>query len=407
MNLERKIAYKYLRSKKRVGFISYTTYISVIGIILGTAALIISVSVLNGFEDIVIEKFLGVESHIRIFKPGVRGFSEYENIEDKIYKYKEVEGVSPYAMEKVMLIKEENYIGAILKGVHKKKIKSVSNLTRNIVSGDINFSEHQNVYPAIVMGRILADRLAVEVGDVVSVLSPAGMKNIYSPIPVRKFSIIGIFENGIAEFDNTYVFVSLESAQKFLKLNNKVTGLEVKLTDREKVSALKKEFQNILTDDFTVHSWEDIHKNLFISMKLEKYGAVIVLSLIILVASFNIISSLVMLILEKKREIGILLSMGMSGKRIRKIFLWQGLIIGIFGVTIGVSLGYISCFLIDRYHLLPLPSDVYIITSMPVKMNPFDFVLIAVIGFGLSFFSSFYPASKASKLNPVESLRYE
>ena len=407
MKIEKHIAFKYLKSKKRSGFISYTTVISIFGLILGTAALIISVSVLNGFEEIVVEKFMGVESHLRIFKPGSRGFTDYENLVDKIKLYEDVKGVSPYVSEKVMLINEDNYISAILKGVDEKSVDSVNDLSENIILGSINFNSGLGVYPPVVMGKLLADRLGVSVNDVISILSPAGMRNIYSPIPVRKFEVIGIFENGIAEFDNVFVFTALAEGQKFLKLQNMVSGLEVKLTSRDDVSHYKNEFEKILDKDFQVYSWENLHRSLYISMKLEKYGTLIVLSLIILVASFNIVSSLTMMILEKKREIGILLSMGLSDKGIQRIFMWQGFIIGGFGIFVGIIFGLVSCVLIDKFQLLKLPEDVYIISAMPVKMNPFDFVLIGIIGFTLALFSSFYPAWKASKLDPVESLRYE
>ncbi|RKY85572.1 hypothetical protein DRQ09_07090 [candidate division KSB1 bacterium] len=409
MSFEVFISRRYLKSKKRTGFISYTTYISILGIFLGVTALIITMSIMNGFEGIVIKRFQSFDSHLKVYYKGMDRFPGEKSFISKVSSTGMVSGISPYIEGKAIITSPETSAGIILMGIDVKNIDKVSDIRNKVTFGSLSYLETENLdpYPGIILGRVLADKLAVKLYDEVQIISTRGMGGLLRRPSTMKFLVKGFFEAEIAEYDSYYSFITLNSARKLFRMKNGITGFEINSYNIEDADKLAEEIKSTFGTQIVCKTWYDLHRSLFVSMKLEKWATLIVLSLIILVAVFNIVSSLIMLVLEKKKEIGILKSMGCSSRSISKIFINEGLIVGLIGIISGIITGFTICFLQQKYNLIPLPTDIYIINSLPVKMEALDFVLIGVIAFILTIASSLYPARMASKLTPIETIRAE
>jgi lipoprotein-releasing system permease protein len=408
------VARRYFKSKRKTGFISLITYISIIGVTIGVAALVIVLSIMNGFESEVRSRFIGFDAHIRLQAFHNQGVKNYEKLLPTIEKVKEVVGISPFIMEKAMVMVDDKVEGMILKGTDAKRVTTVTDIKENITYGSLDFSEKADKdtrpLPGIVLGRYLADRLeAYDIGQEIIVMSPKGIKFPYVSPKMKKFRLAGLFETGMYEFDNTFAFTSIEASQDLFKMKDEISGLEIKLDDMYKadqVSRYLNESEHIGYPYYTI-TWFDLHQNLFSWMKLEKMAMFVILSLIIMVAAFNIISSLIMVVMEKTKEIGILKSMGATTRGIRRIFMFEGLVIGIGGALVGSLLGYFACWSQLKYKFFSLPSDIYFINFLPVLMEPLDFLFVAAAAIGLSFIATLYPAAKAAKLDPVIAIRYE
>ena len=412
MSYEFFIAKRYFKSKRKTGFISLITYISIIGVTIGVAALIIVLSIMNGFEDEVRSRFTGFDAHIRLQTFHSAPFADYNKLLAQVEKKDHVLSASPFILDKAMIKIGDNVEGVFLIGRNSKKIVQVTDIGKNIISGSLDFSElavgDGRPLPGIVLGRYLADRLAsYELGQKVIIMSPKGLKPPFGTPYVKQFRLAGIFETGMFEFDNTYAFTSIGAVQKLLRTGDEVTGIEIKLDNMFNANKVSKSLNEELGYPYYALTWFDLHRNLFSWMKLEKMAMFVILSLIIMVAAFNIISSLIMVVMEKTKEIGILKSMGASTHGIRRIFMLEGLVIGVGGTFVGSLLGYLACWAQLRYKLFSLPGDIYFINFLPVQMALMDFVIIATAAIGLSFIAALYPAVKAAKLDPVKAIRYE
>ncbi len=422
MTFELFVANRHLKSKRKTGFISLITYISILGVMIGVAALIIVLSVMNGFESEVRSRIIGFGAHIELRTFHNQGVENYQEIIDKLANLDHLAGISPYIEEKGLIISKNKKSGVAVKAVDPATVSQVSDILNNInyglfEIGDIP-SDGQKSYPGIVIGSYLADRLNVDLGDKVQIMSPNNISPLLlNSVPsMRTFKVTGFFETGIFDFDELYAYVSINEAQRLFDLRKKnkdgktanyVTGLEIKLDDLDYADAVAAEIDNILGYPYATLTWFDMNKNLFSWMQIEKWMMFIVLSLIIIVAAFNIISTLIMIVLEKTKEIGILKSMGATSSSIRRIFVLEGLIGGVIGTALGCIIGYVTCWLQLEYKLISLPADVYIISSVPVLMQGLDFVMIAAIAVLLCYLAAVYPASRAAKLEPVEAIRYE
>ncbi len=412
MSYEFFIAKRYFKSKRKTGFISLITYISIVGVTIGVAALVIVLSIMNGFESEVRSRFVGFDAHLRLQAYHSEGVKDYEKLIETTEKEDHVVGVSPFIIDKAMIKVGPNVEGMILKGTDAKRITQVTDIAKNMTYGKLDFSEKsvdgKRPLPGIVLGRSLADRLnAFDLDEKVIVMSPKGMNFPFSTPRIKQFRLAGLFETGMYEFDNTFAFISIEAAQQLLKMPGEVTGLEIKLDDMYRADQVAEKLNAKLGYPYYVITWFDLHKNLFSWMKLEKMAMFVILSLIIMVAAFNIISSLIMVVMEKTREIGILKSMGATTRSIRKVFMFEGLAIGIGGTLVGSLLGYSVCWAQLEYKFFSLPSDVYFIDFLPVLMEWQDFLFVALAAIGLSFLATLYPAVKAAKLDPVTAIRYE
>ena len=399
---------RYLRAKRKQTFISIITFISVLGVMVGVMALIVVLSVMNGFRADLMSKILGVNSHLLVLNFG-GAFSEYEDISDKIGKVEGVVASTPFIYTQVMVNNSGNVSGAVLRGIEPKTACKVVSLEEMIKRGSIFSLEDQGgEEPSIILGSELARQIGAYLGDEISVVSPEGKLTPLGRIPnSRKYKITAIFDSGMYEYDASMVYVSIREAQKFLGLGDRVTGLEVKVKDVYKSDIVAGKIQDDLGYPYWTKDWKVMNSSLFSALKLEKITMFVILTMIVLVGALNIISTLVMVVMEKTRDIAILRAMGASAKSVMSIFMLQGLLVGIVGTAIGLMSGLGICHLLAKYKFISLPSDVYYISTLPVQVEWGDVCIVSLAAVAISFFATLYPAWYASKLNPVEAIRYE
>ncbi len=411
MGFEFFIAKRYLKSKQSEKFISIIAFITVAGIAIGVAALATVLSMMNGFESEVRGRIVGTLAHVSIYTYDDVGVQEPDELIKAVMDYDHVLGAAPFIYHKAAISSSDENDGTMVRGIDPAAEREVSNLWDNIVSGTLNLDTAETVFPGIVLGTTLANRLGVTLGSRVILMSLkditlSGVAGLQMPM-VGQFTVTGLFSNGLHEYDASLVYIGIPAAQRLFKMEQKVTGIQIKMDDMY----ISREFAERLNEElgypYFATDWTQMHKSLYSWMKLEKYGMFLGFALIIAVAAFNIVSSLVMLVLEKKKEIAILMSMGAMRKSIVRIFLYQGLTSGTVGTIIGIIIGGAVCLAQQEFGLISLPSDIYFISKLPVKVDIVDFLLIALTSVGLSTLASLYPAIRASRLYPVEILRYE
>ena len=405
------IAKRYLKTRRRTGFISLITYISILGVTIGVAALIIVLSIMNGFESEVRSRIIGFDTHIRLRTYHNEGMENYRKVISKIKDIPHIIGLSPYILDKGMIRSGQRSSGIMVRGADPATINSVSDLAKTIIYGKLELGPvlqgDGKKLPGIVLGRYVADQLLVDIGDKVVIISVAGVHSMFQAPPVKQFVVTGFFETGMYEYDNSYAYISLKSAQDLFRMGKKVSGIEIRLDNLYKANEVVKQIDKRLGFPYYAITWFEMRKNLFSWMEFEKWAMFIVLSLIILVAAFNIVSTLIMVVMEKTREIGILKSMGATSRSITRIFLYEGIIVGVVGTILGFGIGYILCWAQQTYHFFSLPPDVYFINTLPIKMELHDFIFIGIAALVICLMAAVYPAKKAASLVPVEAIRYE
>ncbi len=406
MNFQTKVALHYLKPKGN-SFISLLSFISIAGIAIGVMALIVVISVMNGFDHALEEKIVGIESQVIVLNYGGL-IPDYRQIAKKISKVKGVKDVAPFIYTDVMLSSDTTSAGSVLRGVDTESESKATNLGKYIIKGSLQ-SLNKNKYNEIILGKVLAQRLGVEIGSKISVISPQGEITPFGIMPKSETFIVGgIMNSGMYTYDSTFSFISLRNAQNFIGLShNEVTGMEVELYNINNAMPVAAAIDKTLHSPYYALSWEQLNKNLFAALKLEKLTMFVILSLIVLVAAFNIISTLIMVVMEKRKDIAILKSIGASSKNIMQIFIIQGVVIGLIGTFIGLSAGFLISYIEEVYHIIKLPSSVYYITDLPVRMTVDEFIVIGVSALLLSFIATIYPSYKASKIDPAEGVRYE
>jgi lipoprotein-releasing system permease protein len=397
------IALRYLRSRTHQGFISIISYLSIGGVTIGTAALCIVLSVMNGFETEVRARILGADAHVRLTTFGNEGLSAWQEAASVVRTVPHVVGVSPYLFEKGMIRVGNNSEGVLLRGIDQTTVGEVSDLPHNIVSGSLALK--RDGLPGIVLGKFLADRLEAFVGDTVVLFSPSGMTSAFSAPVVKQFVLAGIFQTGLFEFDDVLGYLDIGAAAQLFQRGERVDGLEIKLDDMFLADKVKAELQTKFSPPIYPRTWFELRKTLFSWMKIEKWMWTIILSLVILVAAFNILSTLIMVSMEKRRDIGILKAMGARDRDVARVFSAQGLIVGIVGAVLGTTIGFLICLGQLRYKWIALPSDIYFLDALPVKMQVLDFLLVGVIAVLLSYLGAVYPARRAARLAPVDAIR--
>lgn len=407
MSWEGAVALRHLRSRHRMGFISVVTWFSVAGIVIGTAALIIVLAVMSGFESEVRGRIVGLDAHVRVRSFHDKGLADPDSLIARLADIPHVSELSPYIIEKGMLRRGTTSEGAVIRGVEPAGLDLVLEGGRHLLSGDARLKADDGQLPGLLLGRYLAASLGALPGDTVLVLSPVGIVSAFSQPVVKRFQLSGVFELGIYEFDDAIAFVDLEEAQSLFRMGGRVSGLELRLDDLEKADEVKAEILERVSYPLSAWTWFDMHKNLFSMMKLEKWMMFIMLSLIVLVAAFNIIATLTMMAMEKKREIGILKAMGADAGAIARIFVIEGLVLGGSGTLLGSALGAGICWLQIRFKLLSLPPDVYFISVFPVELQWGDVLLITGSALAISLLATLYPAWRAARLHPVEAIRHE
>ena len=420
MSYELFIGLRYLKAKRKQSFISVITFISIFGIMIGVMALIIVLSVMTGFEEDLREKILGVNSHMVVMELG-SGMEEYEAIAGKIRGVPDVTGASAYVYGQAMISRGGAVTGAVIRGIDPATIGDVSVLPRRMKEGtlegvNVPFGDESGRLPGIVIGAELSKTLGVYQGDELKVISPQGTMSAAGSLPrVAAFEVAGIFEMGMYEYDSNMAFISLENAQKFFKLGESVNGIEVKIKDIYEVESVSEDVLALLDGPYWVRSWKEMNKNLFSALKLEKVAMFIILTLIIIVAALNIISTLIMVVMEKGKDIAILKSMGATNGSIMKIFMVEGLIIGVIGTFLGTFVGVVCALKLEAmvsfiegvFNFQVLPPSVYYIDRLPSHVEPSVVMLIAGLSVMISFVATLYPSWQASRLEPVEGLRYE
>jgi lipoprotein-releasing system permease protein len=408
MPLELYLASRYLSARSRTRFLNLITVIAIGGITLGVTALIVVIGVMSGLQKAVRDGILGTNPHIMVltFGEGLR-MDDWRTPASLLAEDPEITAVEPFIYTEALIFQDVDYQqGVALRGV---TATATERLADQIVAGAFDFDHTRSGLPGIVLGFRLADRLLVNVGDTVSLVSGHGAKLTpagYIP-KFKKFEVVGLFRSGMFEYDNQMGYLSLAAAQDLLGMGESVSGLAVWVVDPWQADVVAERLERAVGYPYTFRDWKSTNAGLFSALKLEKMGMAVILSLIVLVAAFNIVSTLIMVVADKTREIGILRSMGMTSNRILKIFMLQGLIIGVAGTLFGVAGGLALSWAIDYFGLISLPGDVYIISRIPITLNPLDLVVIALISVLISFTATLYPSRQAAQLTPVEAIRHE
>lgn len=401
------IALRYLKSKKRRKSLSFSVFISICGVAVGVMALLVVLSVMSGFHEHLQRKILGANSHVIVlnYKGGIE---DYQGISEKLKNEPHVVAMSPFVMGQVMVSYGKKAHGVFLRGIDTTLEVKTTEILRYLKDAKIEDLRQQDDLPWIILGRELSFILGVVQGDVINVISPMGEIGPLGMLPkARPFRVAAIFEIGMFEYDANLVLTDIKSAQSFFGLGDNITGVAIKLDDIYKASVVRDSISKKLTFPFYAKDWIQMNRNLFSALKLEKFAMFVILTLIILVASFNIVSTLMMNVMDKQREIAILKSIGATNHGIMLIFMIQGLIIGIVGTIFGVIGGYALGTIIDSYEIIKLPADVYYLSKLPVQMKLLDFVVVSASAIVISFISTIYPSYQAARLQPVELLRYE
>lgn len=414
MSYEMFIGLRYLRAKRKQTFVSLITLISIAGVMVGVTALIVVIAVMNGFKEDLRDKILGVTSHVVISRFD-GNISQYQEVRAKVEEVSGVNAATPFIYTQVMISSRKAISGAVLRGIEPKTASKVINLPKNLRAGSLEELEAENKpegmrsTPGIILGNELARNIGALRGDPVTVISPLGRLTPLGRVPrSQTFRVAGIFDSGMYEYDSTIAYVSLWAAQRFLGIGDRVTGIEVRVDDIYEADRVARAIGKALDGyPYWSRDWMRMNKNLFSALKLEKIVMFIILTLIILVAAFNIVGTLIMVVIEKTRDIAILKSMGATRRSIMKIFMIEGAVIGLVGTLLGLLGGYTLCTLLATYKFIELPSDVYYISTLPVQMNPLDVALIALAAIVITLAASVYPAWQASRFDPAEAIRYE
>jgi lipoprotein-releasing system permease protein len=410
MQFEYFIGARYLRAKQKQAFISLITLLSIAGVTVGVMALIIVIAVMAGFESDLKSRILSVESHIVLMRHGGR-FTDYAKINDWIGGVDGIAASTPFILSQIMIRSASGMSGAVIRGIVPesagKVITAIGPDGLKALSDRSTANPSPSDVPTVVLGKELMKNLGVARGDTLHILSPRGMISPAGLIPVMKrFQVVGEFESGMYEYDGSIAYIHLNDAQKFLHMEDAITGIEVRVNDIYKAREISETISGHLGFPYWCRDWMQMNRNLFSALKLEKTVMFIILALIILVAAFNIAGSLIMMVMEKTKDIAILKAMGATDRSIRRIFVFKGMTIGVIGTSLGVCLGFVLCKLLEHYKFIELPGDVYYITKLPVLLKTFDVVSIAAASLIICFIATLYPARQASRLNPVEAIRY-
>ena len=418
------IGLRYLKAKRRNRTISFNTLISVAGVTIGVAALIATLGIMTGFKEDLQAKILGTNSHIIVTSRTGEVIKAYDALTDKVAGVPEVVAATPFVFKQVLLTSDTGSHGVVLRGIDVRREPTVTDIAKNLKSGSLEelervgpagkappaqadqAAEPPPQLPGIVIGKELSLRLGVLLGDRLNVVSPVGPVSALGMIPkVRGYRVVGVFEAGMFEYDSSLAYVSIKQAQEFFNMGDTVTGIEVKVADVFAADRIAKAIEGAIGFPYWARDWMKLNKNLFSALKMEKFMMFVLLALVVVVASFNIVSTLTMIVVEKHREIAILKAMGATGKAVTRIFMLNGLVIGVVGTAIGIPLGYGFCWAIQEFYTLP--GDVYYLSRIPVNIKIVDVLTVAVSAITIAFLATIHPCRQAARLDPAEAIRYE
>jgi lipoprotein-releasing system permease protein len=416
MQYELFIGLRYLRARRQETFISLITLISVLGVMIGVMTLNVVMAVMTGFEETLRDRLLGINAHVALVKSGDQ-LRDYDKLVQEVEKEQGVIAASPSIYGQVMLTSGPRVSGVVVRGIDPDRINQVVDIGRYIKQGTLQDLKQQQalqvgertvLLPGVILGTRLANQLGAFPGSPIQVVSPLGSPTAIGVIPkVRRFVVVGIFDSGMSEIDSTLVYMGLADAQKFFELGDAVTNIEIRVQDVYQAKTVADNIQRRLGFPYLTEDWSRLWPNLFSALKLEKTVYFLVLLLMVLIGAFNIISTLIMVVMEKRKDIAILQSMGATRESIRKIFLIKGCVIGVLGTLLGLFLGLAICLLIERYSFIELPKDVFLISTVPVRIYWSNFLLVGFASLCVCLLASIYPARQAAKLDPVEIIRYE
>lgn len=402
------VAKRYLRSKRKLNFITIISLLSTAGIAIGVAALIVVLSVFNGFGSLVTSILVSFDPHIRITITDENKAASFDSLSSIIKSIPETDSFYPFVEGKSIILNKQTYEIVNLKGIETSELKNDWGLSTKIISGKFDIEKNS---ANIILGLPLALRLSARVGDTIIVTSAYNIGKTIATLSIpstRKFVVSGIFESNNRDYDVAYSFTSISDAQILFGLRNQISGLEILLNDFHDSEKVKEILQSKLGSiSYSVDSWYDLHKQLYDVMTIERWAAYILLCLIIAVATFNIFASLTMTVIEKKQDIGVLRSMGLNSKSVVKIFMFEGILVGLIGTLSGIVIGLAVCYLQIEFNFYALDPTKYIIDAMPVEIRITDIFAIGIMSMFLAFLASLYPAKRASKTIIIESIKYE
>jgi lipoprotein-releasing system permease protein len=444
MRFELFIAARYLRAKRRQAVIGVITGISIVGVAAGVASLIVALAINNGFRQDLQERLLGSTSHVNLMRVENDGIRNWAPLEQQLEKVPHVQAVAPAIYEQVLISRGARAGGAVLKGIVPKQERRVTALLDSVHEGsaqpltdsqeraeraqsastpqtpaetssqDADPSSMQGAadriaaMPPIVLGKDLAQTLGATVGSVVLVTSPQGELTPFGMVPrYMRFKVAGIFQSGFYDYDSTWALCSLGDSQRLFSLGDIASVLEFKVDNIYNAAAIGDQIEAAAGKGFQTTNWMEQNRALFRALRLERVVTFITIGLIVFVAALNILISLIMMVMEKTRDIAVLVSMGARRQQVRRIFIWQGLLIGIIGTALGLIVGYTLAILAGRYHWISLSAEVYAIDYVPFVPRAIDALLVAAVSLAISFIATVYPSQSAAKVLPAEALRYE
>jgi lipoprotein-releasing system permease protein len=412
VTLEWQIAIRYLTSKRRRGVISVIGLIAIGGVFVGVGALVIVMSVMSGLQRDLRDKILTNTPHLLIQKYNSQPIADYPAVIERLRATPGITGAAPFIYtEGIIGHGPGRNEGAVIRGVDPDLESEVSDAQRQVVSGRYDLLQAPDEpYPKIVIGYLLADRLGAFPGDTLTLTTPeaAVVSPLHGMVPkLQKFILAGTFKSGLFEYDSKFVYASLPAMQEYLETGDIAYGLSARVSDIWGARDIGQRAIESLEGPYYATTWIELNQPLFSALKLEKRAMFIILVLIVLVAAFNIISTLSMIVMDKTKEIGILRSMGMQSRAIRRVFVYQGALIGVVGTGSGLLAGLAAAFLLARYRFISLPGDVYFIDKLPVSIEPLNISLIVVASLVICLIATLYPAIQASRMTPVDAIRYE
>jgi len=419
MQFELFIASRYLRAKRRQAVIGVITAISVIGVAAGVASLIIALAINNGFRQDLQDRLLGSTSHINLLRVASDGIRDWEQLLARLEKQPHVVAGAPAIYEQVLISRGARAQGAILKGIIPRDENRVSTILGTVTQGSAapldeapqptgSVESTSTQLPPIVLGKDMADELGANVGSVVTVTSPQGELTPFGVVPkYKRFKVVGVFSSGFFDYDNSWAFIRLADAQRLFDLTDVVSVLEFKVDDIYQAHAIGEKLEVEAGKGFMSTDWMDQNRALFHALRLERVVTFITIGLIVFVAALNILISLIMMVMEKTRDIAVLVSMGAKRRQIRRIFMFQGILIGVIGTLLGLIAGFALSWAGGHYHLVSLSAEVYSIDYVPFAPRVVDGFLVALVAIGVSFVATLYPSWSAAGVLPAEALRYE
>jgi lipoprotein-releasing system permease protein len=444
MRFELFIATRYLRAKRRQAFIGIITGISIVGVAAGVASLIVALAINNGFRQDLQERLIGSTSHISLLRVADDGIKDWPPLLDRLAKQPHVVAAAPAIFEQVLISRGPRARGAVLKGMIPADERKVGDLLNSVKDGSAAALEEATsepekdhvrtaasavqeaptteespdslsgvqarvaAMPPIILGKDMADNLGATVGSVVLVTSPQGELTPFGMVPkYSRFRVVGIFTSGFFDYDSSWAFTRLSDAQRLFGLGDLISVIEFKVDDIYKADTVSRQLEDAAGKGFMATNWMEQNKALFHALRLERLVTFITIGLIVFVAALNILISLIMMVMEKTRDIAVLMSMGTRKAQVRNIFVAQGVLIGVIGTAIGLLLGYAISYAGGHYHMISLSPEVYSIDYVPFAPRPMDGVLVAVVAIGVSFVATLYPSWSAGRTLPAEALRYE